>query len=296
MKDIRETITEAIENSQIDHIVTQQSADELIEELLAALEKEYNTPQETIDRYYRIVDEIQLNQNFKVLIRQDQETPFGRWYYQIQCHRIDVITGIWGEGFSGKAYLTPHASENELVQTIFGLYKGYWEHESRESFEWKGRRVFGPHIATQALWDVARRVDIRSAKHEDDTLTREEVEEANLAALRQKLNGPSPMEQEKLILDDYREYVRTANAMAATRMTLQQYKEARREAIPADQVQRPKTNYAPKDIVSWSGDKLDTKIVRGTVIDVDAEKESIRVFWSDGSGLTWHSMSEMQKL
>ena len=193
MKSVRETITEAIENSQVDHIVTQQSADELIEELLAALEQQYATPRESIDRYYRIAGKVTLAPNFRVLIRQDQETPFGRWYYQIQCHRIDVISGIWGEGFSGKAYLTPHASDNELVQTIFGLYKGYWEHEARESFQWNGRRVFGPHIATQALWDVARRVDIRSAKHEDDTPTKEQ-EQIWLGGLRQKLSSPVDVE------------------------------------------------------------------------------------------------------
>lgn len=126
MKSVRETLTDTINQTHIDNIVTQQNADDLIEELLAALEQEYATPQGSIERYFRIAGEVNLAQNFKVLIRQDQETPFGRWYYQIKC-------------LSGKAYLTPHASDNELVQTIFGLYKGYWEHESRESFQWNVR-------------------------------------------------------------------------------------------------------------------------------------------------------------
>ena len=151
MKSIRETITKAIENSQVDHIVTQQSADELIEELLAALEAEYETPQEMIDRYFAIASEVELAEYFKVIVAQDKEKPFGRWYYQISFGRIDVITGVWGTGYGGMAYLSPHASDNELVQTIFGLYKGVWEHEARESFMWNDRRVFGPHIATQSL-------------------------------------------------------------------------------------------------------------------------------------------------
>ena len=183
MKSIRETITKAIENSQVDHIVTQQSADELIEELLAALEAEYETPQEMIDRYFAIASEVELAEYFKVIVAQDKEKPFGRWYYQISFGRIDVITGVWGTGYGGKAYLSPHASDNELVQTIFGLYKGVWEHEARESFMWNDRRVFGPHIATQALWDVARRVDIRSAKHADDVMTNEQIDEQALADL-----------------------------------------------------------------------------------------------------------------
>lgn len=54
--------------------------------------------------------------------------------------------------------------------------------------------MFGPHIATQALWDVARRVDIRSAKHTDDTHTKEQQEEQELAALRIKLSSPLDVE------------------------------------------------------------------------------------------------------
>lgn len=233
MKDIREVLTTALNQSKIDELVTQQSADALLEEFLAALEAEYAIPAETIDRYYRIAGEVQLAENFRIIVREDQDRPFGRWYYQIQCHRKDVITGEWGEGFGGKAYLSPWASDNELVQTIFGLYKGYWEHEARESFQWNDRRVFGPHIATQALWDVARRVDVRSAKHVEDTLTKEQLEEQQLADLRAKLSGPreeSP-DLERILLCDYREYVQTANAMNATPMTLQQFKAERRKVL-----------------------------------------------------------------
>lgn len=188
MKELREVLDEALGHSKVDELVTQKSVDDLIEELVEGLERAYNTPPDSVDRYYRIAGEVDLAENFRIIVRQDQELPFGRWYYQIQCHRKDVITGEWGEGFGGKAYLSPHASDNELVQTIFGLYKGYWEHEARESFMWRGRRVFGPHIASQALWEVARRVDIRSAKHVEDKPVDEEQQ---LAALRAKLSAPA---------------------------------------------------------------------------------------------------------
>lgn len=120
------------------------------------------------ERLERIVGDVTVAANFGVLIERDKEVPNGRFYFQIFCWRTDVITGKPGYGYGGKAYLSEHASDSELVQTIFGLYKGYWEHEARESFQWRGRRVFGPHIATEALWDVARRVDVRSARHEED--------------------------------------------------------------------------------------------------------------------------------
>lgn len=124
-----------------------------------------------IDRLDRIVNDVTLADNFSIRIRQDEDADGGRYYFQIQCWRKDVITGEMGFGYGGKAYLSPHATDSELVQTIFGLYKGYWEHEARETFQWRGRRVFGPHISTEALWDAAPRVDVRSAKHVEDRET-----------------------------------------------------------------------------------------------------------------------------
>lgn len=121
-----------------------------------------------IERISRIVDDVKLAENFAVIIGQDPDNDPGRYYFQIQCWRKDVITGEEGFGYGGKAYLSPHSSDSELVQTIFGLYKGYFEHEARETFQWRERRVFGPHISTEALWDVARRVDVRSAQHVED--------------------------------------------------------------------------------------------------------------------------------
>lgn len=121
-----------------------------------------------LERLDRIRDSITLAENFSVHTLQDQEVPNGRYYFQIACFRKDVITGEMGYGYGGKAYLSEHMTDSELVQTVFGLYKGFWEHEARETFHWNGRRVFGPHISTEALWDVAQRVDVRSARHEED--------------------------------------------------------------------------------------------------------------------------------
>lgn len=126
------------------------------------------TDETFLDRIRRIVDDVALADNFEIACYRDKEVPEGRWYFQIQCWRKDVITGEWGYGYGGKAYLSEHATDSELVQTIFGLYKGYVEHEARETFTYKGRRVFGPHIDVDALWEVARRVDLRSAQHVED--------------------------------------------------------------------------------------------------------------------------------
>ena len=123
------------------------------------------TNTDLIDRLEQITREIQLAENFTIRIGVSE---YGQPFLQIQCWRKDVITGEMGYGFGGKAHISEHATDSEIVQTVFGLYKGYYEHEARELFQWRGRRVFGPHIATEALWDVARRVDVRSARHVDD--------------------------------------------------------------------------------------------------------------------------------
>jgi hypothetical protein len=125
-------------------------------------------------RLQLLCDRINLGMDCRVVIGKDEEffdaqgNPDGRFYFQIQCYRRDVISGEMGYGFGGKAYLSEHMTDSEMVQIVFGLYKGYWEHEARETFTYRGRRPFGPHISTEALWEVAKRVDVRSARHVED--------------------------------------------------------------------------------------------------------------------------------
>ncbi|AWY06090.1 hypothetical protein SEA_ROBSFEET_84 [Microbacterium phage RobsFeet] len=125
-------------------------------------------------RLNRIVSEVSLGMDCDLLVGKDETFydqyggPDGRFYFQVTCWRRDTITGEMGRGYGGKAYLSPHATDSELIQTAFGLYKGYWEHEARETFIWRERRPFGPHISTEALWSVARQVDVRSARHVED--------------------------------------------------------------------------------------------------------------------------------
>lgn len=125
------------------------------------------------ERLSRIRDDIELGMNCSLVIGTEEAWDIdgadkSRLFFQIQCYRQDAITKEMGLGYGGKAYLSPHATDSELIQTAFGLYKSYWEHEARETFIWRERRPFGPHISTEALWEVARRVDVRSARHVED--------------------------------------------------------------------------------------------------------------------------------
>ena len=120
-----------------------------------------------LDRVIRIQEEINLG--MQCIVRTGTSEERGdALFVQIQCWRMDVITKEMGWGYGGKAYPSEHATDSEIIQMIFGLYKGYWEHEARETFEWRGRRPFGPHISTEALWSVARQVDVRSSLHVED--------------------------------------------------------------------------------------------------------------------------------
>lgn len=82
----------------------------------------------------------------------------GRLYVEIVCYRPDVVTGLWGYGHGGRRYLPYLASKDTIVKTVFGAYLAYVEHEARETFLYKGKRVFGPHIAVDALATVADQI------------------------------------------------------------------------------------------------------------------------------------------
>lgn len=114
-------------------------------------------------RLLTIRDDINLPDQYKVIIDRDKTNPHGRFYYQIEATRPDTYTGKTGKGRGSKAYLSLHATDSELVQTVFGLYNAYLHHEARETFLWRGRRVFGPHIDIQAHWENAERYDARPA-------------------------------------------------------------------------------------------------------------------------------------
>lgn len=112
---------------------------------------------EFVARLRAVCDDITLPPQFTVLIERDKQNPNGRFYFQIRAERADTYTGKMGFGQGGKAYLSEYATDSELMQTVFGLYASYCHHEARESFMWRGRRVFGPHMSTQARWEIAAR-------------------------------------------------------------------------------------------------------------------------------------------
>jgi hypothetical protein len=104
------------------------------------------------------------NPVYRLLFALDREIEQGRYFLQVESTRVDCMTMRNGVGRGGKAYLSPHMTDSEIVQTAFGLFKAYEEHEAREGFLYEGRRIYGPHIDVNALVEVAERTDVRPVK------------------------------------------------------------------------------------------------------------------------------------
>jgi hypothetical protein len=113
-------------------------------------------------RVKALVDELDYKWGgYRLLCERDKKDSAGRLYLQVECDRPDAYTGLPGVGHGGKAYLSEHMTDGEIVRRAFALFMAYEEHECREGFRWRGRAVFGPHIATEALWSVADQLDFR---------------------------------------------------------------------------------------------------------------------------------------
>jgi hypothetical protein len=61
-----------------------------------------------------------------------------------------------------KWMLSSHMTESEFVQTCLKAVLSAEEHEARENFTYKGKKIFGPHINVNSLLEVADSVDVRS--------------------------------------------------------------------------------------------------------------------------------------
>ena len=85
-----------------------------------------------------------------------------RCYLQVHFTAPDRDTGEGVEWSGRKWLLSPHMTDSEVVLTAWAAIKMAIEHEAREKFRYRGRQIFGPHIAVDALWDCAETLDARA--------------------------------------------------------------------------------------------------------------------------------------
>lgn len=124
--------------------------------------------QEFYERLFDVQLDLKLPEGARLIVDRDKRSFGGRFYFQVEVTRRDIVTGELGVGRSGKAYLSPEQTLSELVQCAFGLWSGYWLHESRETFEWRERRVFGPHVDVNEHWKIAQTYDARPQQRRGD--------------------------------------------------------------------------------------------------------------------------------
>lgn len=68
----------------------------------------------------------------------------------------DTYTGEPAEQFTRKWIITPLMTDSEIVQTALKCCLTSMEHRTRESFKYKGRRIFGPHFDIEDLYALCK--------------------------------------------------------------------------------------------------------------------------------------------
>lgn len=85
----------------------------------------------------------------------------GRWFLQWRFDGPCAVTGVVEEQACRKWWLSEFMTDGELVQTAFMAAIAAEEHECREFFLYRGRRIFGPHIRLDALMQVCDQIEVR---------------------------------------------------------------------------------------------------------------------------------------
>lgn len=87
------------------------------------------------------------------------------FYIQIQYTEADIHTGEPARQKGRKFYVSPYATESEIVQTCLAAALASAEHKVREHFAYRPadsdqgifhpRLPYGPHFDVNALWGIA---------------------------------------------------------------------------------------------------------------------------------------------
>lgn len=102
------------------------------------------------DRIARIIDDVQCPPyEFDFT-----ENGGGTGFIRARLYRMDIDTGSMGWGMGSRYPVDGSMSDDTIVKRLFVACRDYAEHEVREAFLWRGRRVLGPHVPLQVLWEA----------------------------------------------------------------------------------------------------------------------------------------------
>lgn len=110
----------------------------------------------TVPEIKRLIEDVTC-EDFEILVVPDDNFCFLQVECMEDCVRMDcqltVVT--WR--------LAPWMTKSEIVHSVFKCCLASVEHRIRESFQYKGERVYGPHFDVDSLHELAsqRRLDLR---------------------------------------------------------------------------------------------------------------------------------------
>lgn len=84
-------------------------------------------------------------------------------YLQHRYMRKDALTGEDEWGYGRKWHVSEYATESEVVLTALKAAITDMEHEVREDFEYKGAKIFQPHVDVNILAQASQFSDARPA-------------------------------------------------------------------------------------------------------------------------------------
>jgi hypothetical protein len=108
-------------------------------------------------------------QDFTEIIGEIQYKDWGFYvgYFDdnLSAHYLQVAFFADGEEQKGrKWHLSPYMTKSEVVSTALKAVLTAEEHEAREAFRYKNKRIFGPHFDVDILAEIAGKkanLDIR---------------------------------------------------------------------------------------------------------------------------------------
>lgn len=126
----------------------------------------------TIEEVREIVSRVEYEKAFRVLEAPPAEGRVPGFFVQIEYMEPDVITREPAVQRGRKWYVSPFATESEIVQTMLTAALASAEHQVREHFKYaprpgdKPRAIYGPHFHANVLYSICGRRENYDARQD----------------------------------------------------------------------------------------------------------------------------------
>lgn len=105
---------------------------------------------QTVESLEALVADCQFK-DWNITLNWDGDKP----YVQVKFLEKDEFTGKTEMQHCRKHYISMHSCDTEVIDTVFLAVDRAMDHEVKESFKFRGRRIYNPHISVHKLWELA---------------------------------------------------------------------------------------------------------------------------------------------